>query len=369
MPEMPGWPQVEAPPGEADSERKSVQDIRQPGPFDSMDDGMITHVKIFFATDRAATIDTQIGTDFPAARSQGGLLNYGQCLISIPGVHKLGHLETPAWYRFEFRPDPKKHIVLESVTTSEEDIFYNDVRKQVENSPEKEAFVFVHGYNVSFKDAARRTGQLSTDLGFAGAAILYSWPSNGKFANYPADESEVIWTAPHLERFLAMLSKRSGAERIHLIAHSMGNRAVCDALKALSYFAPDTPERKVFHHVILAAPDIDADVFRQLADGLKRVSQTITLYASSKDKAIALSSRLHKNPRAGTLPLVLLPFLESIDASDVETDFLAHGYFAGNWPLLADIFELITADKPAASRFGLQTKRSTEGPYYAFKKA
>jgi esterase/lipase superfamily enzyme len=68
-----------------------------------------------------------------------------------------------------------------------------------------------------------------------GAPIFYSWPSNGKTADYFKDETNITWSTPHLEEFLGLIAQKSGAERIHIIAHSMGNRAVCDALKALSY--------------------------------------------------------------------------------------------------------------------------------------
>lgn len=48
--------------------------------------------------------------------------------------------------------------------------------------------------------------------------------------------------------------------------------------------------------LVLAAPDIDADTFRELAESLERVSGHITLYASSEDKAIRASKKLHMNP-------------------------------------------------------------------------
>jgi esterase/lipase superfamily enzyme len=39
------------------------------------------------------------------------------------------------------------------------------------------AFVFIHGYNVSFDAAVKLTAQLSRDMRFPGAPILYSWAS------------------------------------------------------------------------------------------------------------------------------------------------------------------------------------------------
>jgi esterase/lipase superfamily enzyme len=52
----------------------------------------------------------------------------------------------------------------------------------------------------------------------------------------------------------------------------MGNRAVCDALKAFSY---DPSNSVKFDHLVLAAPDIDAEIFQELAILLQRLSARI----------------------------------------------------------------------------------------------
>jgi esterase/lipase superfamily enzyme len=111
-------------------------------------------------------------------------LSYGECSISIPKSHKIGKLESPSLLRLEFRPDPEKHITLEAIRTLEEEAFFRNVSESVARAAAKDAFVFIHGYNVSFEDAARRTGQIVFDLHFVGAPIFYSWPSNGKVADY-----------------------------------------------------------------------------------------------------------------------------------------------------------------------------------------
>jgi esterase/lipase superfamily enzyme len=128
-----------------------------------------------------------------------------------------------------------------------EALLAEELAGSVNQSSSKDAFVFVHGYNVSFEDAARRTGQMAFDLNFIGAPIFYSWPSNGTVAAYLQDETNVAWSAPHFRTFLALLSERSGAERIHVIAHSMGNRLVCDAIKTFSY---DPASRLKLNHLV-----------------------------------------------------------------------------------------------------------------------
>ncbi len=143
----------------------------------------------------------------------------------------------------------------------------------------------------------------------------------------------------------------------------MGNRAVCEALKSLSH---DPACQLRLNHLVLAAPDIDADTFAELAGMLQRLSGRVTLYESSNDKAIHASKSLHGNPRAGE-PLLLIPGVDTIDASSVDTNFLGHSYFSENWPLLADISSILSKDESPATRFGLLEMGDPAARYYSFR--
>jgi len=297
-------------------------------------------------------------------RSLLGSLHFGECEISIPKAHRTGKLETPSILRLEFRPNPERHILLAATKTLAQKQFFESVAAAVQVSSNKEALVFVHGYNVSFEDAARRTGQIAFDLDFVGAPIFYSWPSGGRIADYTRDETNVAWSAPHFESFLQLLADHSGAERVHIIAHSMGNRAVCDSLKAISR----NPNSSIqLNHLILAAPDIDAETFAELAINLRRLAGRITLYESSRDKALIASKKFHGYPRAGE-PILVVPSVDTIDASEIDSDFLAHSYFSDNWPLLSDIHSILSRDETPDRRFGLRPIRHPNGTYYAFNR-
>jgi esterase/lipase superfamily enzyme len=322
-----------------------------------------TIVNVFYATDRIRDSASSEDIKYGWQQSPTGKLEYGECEVSVPDTHVMGGMESPSILRFEFRPDPQKHIILWKTTNLEEESFYEKVAASVARSDMKDAFVFIHGYNVSFEDAARRTGQFAYDLKFVGAPILYSWPSNGKFADYMKDENNVIWTTPHFETFLHSLSQRIGAERIHIIAHSMGNRAVCEALRALSH---DPNLKLQLTHLVLAAPDIDAGTFAELAAVLQKHSTHVTLYESSNDKALMASKKLHGNPRAGE-PLLVIAGVDTIDASNVDTNFLGHSYWCQEWAVMSDIYSMLDTDQPADRRFGLQEKTHAAGPYYEFR--
>lgn len=329
-------------------------------------DEPFTAVQVYYATDREPIIKPgQRVRDFGPGRDPDGVLRYGICEVTVPASHRMGNLESPKWWRFEFRPDPAKHITLRDLASIDEYGFFESVAGTVAKAPKQDAFVFVHGFNVSFQDAARRAAQMAFDLEFQGAPIIYSWPSRAEVFDYTVDEASAIWTVPHLEHFLETLAARSGAARIHVIAHSMGNRAVCDALERLSRSA--WAGKSAIHHLVLTAPDIDAATFKGLAARVQTTADTVTLYASSNDKAIRLSERIHSYPRAGT-PLVFVPGIETVDASAVDTDFLGHSFFSTARTVLSDIFWLLRDDKRAGERFGLQATKRAGEIYYVIRR-
>ena len=294
-------------------------------------------VEVFYGTDRKTNDPASPTTYFGGER---GTLVYGTCHVSIPKGHQVGQLESPSWLKLEFRADPRKHIVLLEVSPLNERDFHSRIQTRVNTSGEKALLVFIHGYNVTFEDAARRTAQITYDLGFDGVPVFYSWPANGSLIDYFADEADVRWTVPHLQRFLEDLAARSGAEHINVIAHSMGNRAFTNALL---HIAPKYDE-PVFDQVVFTAPDVDADVFlRDIIPAVRSTANRLTLYASSKDRALQASKKMHQYPRAGESGdhLVVTEGLDTIDVSDIDTDLLGHSYFATTQSLLKDLYQLV----------------------------
>jgi len=299
---------------------------------------------------------------------RGKHLALGTCSVSIPREHKLGTLETPSILKFEFVYNPSKHVTLQGVTTQTSDAFYAELRQCVARSKRQEAFVFIHGYNVAFPDAARRTAQLAYDLEFDGAPILYSWPSQAAMLQYTVDESNVEWTVHHLQAFLSDLAARSGARVIHLVAHSMGNRALTRALQGLAGRPGFDPSR--FQEIVLAAPDIDAETFRRdLAPAIARAGRRVTLYASSKDEALALSKFIHGYPRAGEsgAAVVVVPGTDTIDVSAVDTSLVGHSYYGDNESLLSDLFTLVKKGLPPPKRSQLRQALRDGLPYWIFQ--
>jgi esterase/lipase superfamily enzyme len=296
-----------------------------------------------------------------------GDLEFGECEVTIPRRHEPGMIERPSLWRLEFHESLDRHVVLRTVERRGEDAFFTAVRERVASSPSSDLFVFIHGYNVSFDMAARRTAQMAHDLKFDGAPIFYSWPSQGGLLKYPVDETNVAWTVPHLKQFLRQLAARSEARAINVIAHSMGNRALASAVRELSLEQPVTQKR--FQQIVLAAPDIDAEVFkRDVAPLLASSAEHVTLYASSRDQALAASKLVHGYPRAGDSGsnLLVIPGIETVDVTEVDTGILGHSYYGNSVPILRDLEQILHGALTQEKRPWLQTAQRDGQSYWMF---
>jgi len=325
-----------------------------------------SEVEVYYGTDRFATGSPVPELRYGPQRSGASSLHLGVLKVSVPHFHHPGEIEEPSIWRFEFRPDPNKHMVLLGVSPLSPNSFYGRMKQTLDRSQRRELLVFVHGYNVSFATAALRTAQLAYDLKLDGAPVLYSWPSQAALAGYPVDETNVEWTVPHLEAFLTDLAQRSGASSIDLIAHSMGNRALTRALERIGGKMTATA-KPPFRQILLTAPDVDAGVFSQIAQVFRKTGQRVTLYASSNDQALKASKSFHGFPRAGdTVPdIVVLPDLDTVDVSLVDTGLLGHSYYGDNTSVLTDIFHLLRDGKPPDQR-GLKPRTKNGMAYWAF---
>lgn len=320
-------------------------------------------VKVFYATDRKNT-----GAKDPAETYGGdrGPLTFGVATVSIPRDHRMGALETPSIWRLEWCNDPDRFVVLLSVDETDKAKFFADVSKRVSKSAGKSTFVFVHGYNVAFVDAARRTAQMTYDLGFDGAPVLYSWPSQASYASYKVDETNAEWSRLDFKNFLKDFADQSGADNIYLIAHSMGTRVLTGALKEL--VLEDPSMRDKFDEIILAAPDIDADTFkRDIAPKILAGEGGTTLYASSGDYALMASKTFAGYQRAGDTAegVTIAPGVDTIDASAIRTDFVGHSYYADSDSVLGDLRDLILG-KPPEKRSRLSPAKTDSGRYWIF---
>jgi esterase/lipase superfamily enzyme len=355
--------------------------------FDSDPTKPYVEVPVFFGTNRKLEdqdertsheghkIATFSGKDSEALR-------LGHAIVTVPkdkDVRRLGEIPRPdSVLGIQLRKeDPRRDFTLLRIDVLPKDRFLAAVKTRLDRSKEfeRQALVFVHGYNVTFDDAVFRTAQIAYDLGFDGAPFLYSWPSNGGMFDYLYDRNRADGAERYLREFLTMVIEETGATKVHLIAHSMGNQALMGVLKGMSeveravsrsrnqQMAPRVGE------LILAAPDIDKSNFSTIATAVRGFATGMTLYASGKDRAL-LASRIvwRLEDRAGYVPRsgpVVVDGVDTIDITAASTDFLSlnHTVFAEREQLIGDIRQLlkIGARPPRAA---YQPARTSGGGAY-----
>ena len=315
-----------------------------------------SRVAVFYATDRARARDAVYGADFSRERNDADDLQYGHATVTIPRNHKVGALESPSLLHLEFKPDTAKHVALLRSEAVDKSMFYREVTTAASG---REMLVFIHGYNVTFENALRRTAQLAYDLQFSGPAVAYTWPAQDSVARYLIAQSNVDWSKPHLVQFLTELASRSGAQKIHVIVHSLGNRIFAHAVDAMMTANPT--QRPIFHTVVMAAADIDVAEFKQLALKMKQSTESLTLYVSATDKALKASKTLASYSRVGQgVPPtpVLIAGIDTVDATDVDNGFfwsIDHSYFGDSSSVLGDLWQLIRCDWRVTQRDGVKS--------------
>jgi esterase/lipase superfamily enzyme len=272
-------------------------------------------------------------------------LTRGRVEVLVPQAHRFGETGSGFWrrlLRFDLRDD---RLRLQHVERQERDAFFAEIRNAMQAATESgvfsQALFFLHGFNVSFEDAAIRAAQIGYDLKVTGATAFFSWPSRGSVALYPADEASIEASEAAITDFLVDFTSNCGAEKVHVIAHSMGNRGMLRALQRIAANAEMRGKVK-FGQVFLAAPDVDRDLFLDLAHLYPAYAERTTLYASGADLPVHLSSKLHDAPRAGYFkPYTVAADIDTVAVPDFDIDLLGHSYFAQAEALLHDLYDLM----------------------------
>lgn len=323
-----------------------------------------TTVKLYYGTNRTN----------PGAATLPLTNHYGQCEVSIPKRHQFGQLERPSFWRFEFRESEAKHVVLNSVKPLDAEVCLGRLREDLNSTEAADLFVFVHGYNVEFAEAAQRTAQMAFDLQFRGVPLFYSWPSHGSLRSYSDDQRSADASAGPLAEFLTRVATETGARQIHLIAHSMGNRALVGALARIGQ-TPETPAK--FNQVVFAAPDLDAAQFaNDLAPRIRPVVERVTIYESGSDLALWASRLWNRQVRLGQPgsfgPQVrTYDWIDVIDATAVGFEWFELGHSAYGGELLADVQRVLasrpvgeTVAGPGSGRWTVTRPVAPSGPLY-----
>ena len=243
-------------------------------------------VDMLVATTRAP-VAAPAGVMFGGERGVG--LAFADIAVSVPpdAARKIGEVQWPS--------SPPGDPTRDFVTLRADRVDLNEARARLDRrlaqTPGRSVLVFVHGYNTRFEEAVYRFAQIAHDSGAGVLPVLFTWPSRGKLLDYLYDRDSATYSRDGLEAVLQGLVKDPNVAQISILAHSMGNVVAVEALRQMAIRNRSiSPKIK---DIMLAAPDLDVDVFRrEIAEiDLETKGRTppVTLFVSQDDRALGFS--------------------------------------------------------------------------------
>jgi len=243
--------------------------------------GAVDHT-LLVATTRER--DDRAGTLFNGDRATG--LDYAELTVSIPPNHKQNEIEwatTPPG-------DPNADFVVRDERYLDGDkAFVQALNAQLAQRPpgSRNVFLFIHGFNTMFAEAVYRAAQLAHDSKAPGVPVLFTWASRGTATAYVYDLNSATAARDALEHALRLLL-RSNAEKVNVLAHSMGNWVTVEAFRQIK-ISGDLPPTNRIGTIVLAAPDIDIDVFKSQLRRFGKPQKPFYVVLSQDDRALFLS--------------------------------------------------------------------------------
>jgi esterase/lipase superfamily enzyme len=288
-----------------------------------------TKVEMLVATTRAPTTPARL---FSGER--GADLAFAGIAVSIPpaGARKEGEVQWPK----RLPGDPARDFVVTRADTLTKAEARQTFQRLMAGRKVRRVLVFVHGYNNNFETAVFRFAQIMHDSSADAVPILFTWPSRGRLLAYNYDRESTNFSRGAFEETLRTLAEAPHVDEISILAHSMGNWLTLEALRQMSI--RDGRVAPKIKNVMLAAPDVDVDVFwKQIAE-MEGPRPRFTLFVSRDDRALAFSRRVWgSSARLGAIDPDQQPYRSELESNKITVldltklkagDGLHHGKFA-----------------------------------------
>jgi len=272
--------------------------------------------------------DPRPGTMYNGERS--GTIDYARATVSVPPNHVAGSIE----WAGAAPGDPNSNFVVREESYLDGDAqFLRDLNAQLATQPagHRKALLFVHGYNTMFAEGLYRFAQVVHDAKSTAAPVFFTWASRGELSQYVYDTNSATAARDALEHTIRLLVA-SNADQVNILAHSMGNWATVEALRQIK-ISERLPNAGKLGLIVLAAPDIDVDVFKSQLQRFGKLKKPFYVVLSRDDRALALSNFIaggegRLGDFANSQELAAMGAVV-IDLSDVKSDDSAnHDKFA-----------------------------------------
>lgn len=257
-------------------------------------------------------------TEPPYSRDRSPTLSFSQLTVVVPATHRPGVVETSST-----SPDPKRHFSARDLVRFENRAsFAGRLNGMLAKRPpsEREVFIFVHGYNNNFAEGLFRNAQVVHDYHISSVPVHFSWASAGSIGGYLFDRDSALQARDGLAETIE-IAARSNATGVFIVGHSMGAYVVMEALRTLALQGKAEVTSRI-RGVLLAAPDIDPDVFSSQVRDIPQLPHPFTIVVSRRDRALSVSRRIAGGrPRVGSgfeIPLLQKKNIQVIDISGVD---------------------------------------------------
>lgn len=320
--------------------------------------GTGTKVEILVATTRGAS-----QTETFAARARSETVRWGVLEVSVPPDRAPGTVTFPRGAKANPTTD---FLTTSAKQLADEQAFLHalNARLAKRRPGDREVTLFVHGFNTNFAEGVYRHAQMTYDFESPAVSVSYSWPSAANVFAYGFDLESALFARDGLEKVMQLLA-RSKAEGVVVVGHSMGTVVVLETLRQMAIRGSDDAFDDI-RAVLLVAPDLDPELFRQEVLALAGYELPIYVTVSGRDRALQVSGLLRgQSERLGSIAdtssVAALPGVVVIDLSEFQgsDDPLNHFALATSPALIAFIQGL--------DRVGVRMLRDAERPSSVFE--
>lgn len=298
---------------------------------------------VWFATNRTPVDSADFSKGFSDIADES--VHFGRVMISVPGSHLKNQSDSPHGTHLKGIPLAESTVDEKALSAP---VAWEREIKRVSSEPDindRDIVIYVPGFGNTFAEATEHAATLCAALQVNGAMAMFSWPSRGKRdpLNYLTDLAAIENSEEELAAFLARLGRLAKPGHVHIIAHSMEVYGLLRALQSNTARSQILDPKLRFGQIILAAPDVNAHLFRRLATAAASISNRTTLYVADEDLALKVSEYLHGDQRIGPGSTVnMIAAIDTIEVlgrpSKVET---GHSYFRDSPGVVKDIKTLI----------------------------